>query len=575
MIPQDTIEQIRQAVDIAQVIGEYVRLKKRGKNFIGLCPFHQEKTPSFNVSPDKQIFHCFGCGKGGNVFTFLMEHEKMSFIEAVRLMARKANIPIRETTSDYKRELIERLHYAHQVAVDYYCKRLLEPRYSVVYREYLQKRRGIKPETIEEFKLGFADEAWEGLINHAAGRDIKPQELEQAGLAVFSERKGKHFDRFRQRLMIPIYNLSRQPIAFGGRTMKKGEPAKYVNSPETPLYNKSNILYNLNFAKEHIRDDKAVIVVEGYFDVISLWQVGIKNVVASSGTAFTAQQASLLARFADEVYLFFDADSAGRKAALRSVDSLFDAGLEVKVIVAPKGEDPDSVARREGLDKIQELKENALAYIPFRIQDIDIDRTGIIEREKLVKEMAALASRIGDPTRRSLFIQEAAGQLNVDQEILKTAGASDITPRVEHQSAVVRFSRMELDFLSLLFNTSGPIDYIFEEISPEDLDSRQLSRLYSAMITQYKMDGTLDAGRLIENFQDEESISLLSEIASSEWDEDLIEDELRARVNDFKIRKQKRIRDRLKNDLREAEAADDHERAQEILKEMQQHDLEC
>ena len=236
MIPEETIDQVREATDIAQVIGQYLRLKKRGKNHTGLCPFHTEKTPSFNVNSERQIFHCFGCGKGGNVFTFLMEHEKMTFVEAVHHLAQRANIPIREDRgSDQRREMLERINYANLIAMEYFVSVLRDRKYSSILDDYLIGRRGLTAETIDEFHLGLAGPDWDGFIRYAATKDLSEQELLQAGLVLKSEKKGNYFDRFRHRLMIPIISLSQKPIAFGGRTLKKGEPAKYVNSPETPL----------------------------------------------------------------------------------------------------------------------------------------------------------------------------------------------------------------------------------------------------------------------------------------------------------------------------------------------------
>ena len=275
MIPEATIDQVREATDIAQVIAQFIRLKKRGKNHLGLCPFHTEKTPSFNVNDERQIFHCFGCGKGGNVFTFLMEHEKMTFVEAVKYLAARANITIPEDRQDdFRREKRERLGYANQIAMEYYHHLLKSRKYESILNDYLGERRGIEAETIETFQLGLAGPDWDGFLNYARSKDLTEEELEEAGLVLKSEKKGNYFDRFRTRLMIPIFSLSNKPIAFGGRTLKKGEPAKYVNSPETPLYSKSNVLYGLNMARDAIRDSASAIVVEGYFDVISLWQVG-------------------------------------------------------------------------------------------------------------------------------------------------------------------------------------------------------------------------------------------------------------------------------------------------------------
>lgn len=569
MIPQETIEQIREAADIVQVIGEFLRLKKRGRNYLALCPFHTEKTPSFNVSPDKQIFHCFGCGKGGNLFTFLMEHEKMSFVEAVQYCAKKANITIVEDKqSDYKKDLIDKLNFANLTALEYFQKVLHSNKYKNILEKYLKTTRKIQPEAIEYFQLGLAGEDWDGFIKYAQKKDLTTEILDKAGLILFSEKTKKHFDRFRQRLMIPIMNLSGRPIAFGGRTLKKGEPAKYMNSPETTLYNKSNVLYGLNLAKDFIRDSKAVYIVEGYFDVISLWQIGIKNVVASSGTAFTTQQARLLARFAETAYLFFDSDSAGRAAALRSVDSLYDAGMEVKIIQPIEGEDPDTIAKKYGKEKIEQMQQEAVGFIQFRVVDIDIEQSGIIGKEKLIKEFASIGFKINDPTRRSLFFADAAERLNTNQQIfLQTASTKDETQEVV-SSRQKRHSKIEISLLSLLFSNPTTIESIFEIISADDFDSKQLSRLYSALIQQYKTDSEIDARKMIDNTTDLEFVSLITEVAGMEWEPDQIESEISNFVTLFNSEKRKRQIQMLHTELAQAEADGNQKRADEILVEI-------
>jgi len=574
MIPRETIEQIRLSTDIVQLISEYISLKKRGKNYIALCPFHTEKTPSFNVSSEKQIYHCFGCGKGGNVFTFLMEHEKMSFIEAVRFLAKKANIPIQEEKqSDYRRELLDRLNYANQTALEYFQKTLKQPKYQTVLNDYLKGKRHINNDSIEFFKIGLAGKEWEGLINYAAKKDITIEDLEKAGLVAYSDKSKKFHDLFRQRLMFPIFNLSQKPIAFGGRTLKKGVTSKYINSPETTLYIKSNNLYGLNFTKEEIRNAKTVFVVEGYFDIISLWQIGVKNVVASSGTAFTSSQARFLARFAEEVFLFFDADSAGRKAALRSVDALYDAGLEVKIIVPPEGEDPDSIAHKFGRDKIEQLQENAMGFIAYRVKDFNQQKTGIIDKEKLIKELNIIGSKINDPTRRSLFFSEAANLIGVDINIFQQKTPSTTTSDKYTDSLKKKHNAIEAGFLSLLFNNPGSLDSIFEKISPDDFDSKSLSRLYSAIINQYRTNGVIDARYLIDNVQDSDFVSLVTEIASTEWESDKIEPETHRFVNMIVEEKLKRIRNKLQKELAEAEKAGDQKKADQILQEIKSYGL--
>ncbi|MEW5796950.1 MAG: DNA primase [Candidatus Zixiibacteriota bacterium] len=573
MIPQETIEQVREATDIVQIVGEYVRLKKKGRDMWACCPFHQEKTPSFKVSSDRQLFYCFGCGKGGNVITFLMEHEGMSFADAIRYLAGRGNILIRETRADQRPDEIEHLNYAHELAVEFYHKQLFEKRYSVVLDDYLRDKRGISDQSIEAFRLGLAGENWDAYLRFAGSKGLKPDELVKAGLVLKSEQKGTYFDRFRQRLMIPIFNLSNKPIAFGGRTLKKGEPAKYMNSPETPLYNKSRVLYGLNFSKESIRSLEYVFVVEGYFDFISLYQLGITNVVASSGTSFTPQQARLLARFAQDVYLFFDADSAGRSAALRSVDSLYDAGLEVRVISAPQGEDPDSLARIQGIGKIEELRAAALPFIDYRVKQADLSEAGIIEREKLVKELAALAGRIADPTRRELFQQESAQKLGVNQSVFQMTMTAPPTTSDSRLAAQARFHTHEFELLSLLLEKPGVIDFVFQAVAPEDFDSRLLGRLYAALETQYNQHGDFDVHRLIDNMPDEQVGATVADLASREWPADQIDAQTKLVVQEFIRRRQAEVRKRLKDALRRAEAAGDQQKANDLLAEMKQYGL--
>ena len=573
MIPQETIEQIRQTTDIVQLIGEYLRLKKRGRNHVAVCPFHTEKTPSFSVSEDKQIYHCFGCGKGGNAFTFLMEHERMSFIEAVRFLARKAGITIREESgSDQKRESIERVAYANHLAADYFHEQLYRSQYRHVLNDYLREKRNISDESIKCFKLGLAGQSWDGFLSHAKSKGLSDDDLVAAGLVLRSEAKGTYFDRFRERLMIPIYSLSQKPIAFGGRTLKKGEPTKYMNSPETPLYSKSMVLYGLNFARDWIRKENEVYVVEGYFDLISLWQAGVRNVVASSGTAFTSHQARLLARFAETAYLFFDADSAGRSAAIKSVDHLFDAGLEVMVIDGPSGEDPDTVAQSKGKDGVLDLRESALDFIDFRVKGIDTDASGIIQKEKLVKEFGTVGSKISDPTRRALFMDRAAERLNVKADLFRQARIQGSNPSVDKVRSR-RFDPVEFNFVSLLLNGPGVIDSILQQISPEDIDSKQLARLYNAIITQYRGTGDIDAKRLLDSANDSDFISIITEAASKEWQEGLIDSELVAMAQRLSEKKSRRIVGRLKDELKKAEQSGDQNRAGELLDEIKRYKL--
>lgn len=575
MIPPETIEQVRQANDIAQVLGEFVRLKKKGRNFEALCPFHTEKTPSFKVSVEKQIYHCFGCGKGGNVFSFLMEHEKLTFVEAVRQLAAKANITIREQRSDIQRDSLDRLHFAQVVALEYFQNQIESNKNNKTIIKYLDDKRGISKESIKFFQIGYAPEGWDGLISYAKTKELSASELLKAGLVSHSPEKKRYYDRFRQRLMFPIFNLSNKPIAFGGRALRKGESAKYINSPETQLYTKGNVLYGLNSSRDSVRTAGEVFVVEGYFDVISLWQAGIQNVVASSGTAFTAQQARLLARFAEKVILFFDADSAGQVAALRSVGTLFDAGIDVSVIVPPSGEDPDSLARKFGRERIDELRESALPYIKFRMRRGDTQNTGLIGREKLVKEFRDVGNRISDPTRRALFYQQATEALGVNgSQFLSVTKGKGINGTLIPATAGEAIM-LEKELISLLLSNPGSVDIVLEKVSPEDFDSRQLGRLYAAIVQQYQSRGEINAHQLLTLFADDEPmVSSITNIVSIEWQAEVIEQQTRDRMKEFVSRSQKRIRARLMHQLREAEDEKDQSKAEEIMREIKAHGLQ-
>src|SRR4030067_3032256 len=340
LFPHEFIEEVRSANDIVSLVSEYVSLKKKGRNYFGLCPFHAEKTPSFSVNPEKQIFHCFGCGQGGNIVTFLMSHEKLGFVEAIRFLAKRANIrhPQKETNRQ-EMELNDKLLLVHQLASSYYTSNLENNIKGKMGQDYLGSRK-LSDQTISEFRLGLALDEWDGLHKSANAKGVETPTLLKAGLIIARNDGKGYYDRFKNRLIFPIFNLSGKTVAFAGRILDEKDSPKYMNSPESPIYQKGKLLYGLNFSKEEIREEKFAIVVEGYMDYLSLYQSGIRNLVASCGTAFTSDQARLLARFAEEVVLLFDSDTAGQNAVLRSVDLLYDAGLDVKAGGLPARYEP-------------------------------------------------------------------------------------------------------------------------------------------------------------------------------------------------------------------------------------------
>ena len=518
--PQDLIDRIREASDIVDLISEYVPLKKRGKNYTGLCPFHPEKKPSFSVSPDKQVYYCFGCGQGGNVITFLMAHDKVGFAEAVRTLAKKAGIPLPKKPVDReKQEVFDKLYLANQIASQYFLSCLNHKTIGKRARDYLSKR-GLKSDAIESFGIGYAPPGWEGLMRFAKNKGVDSRIMNSAGLVAESEKKEGFYDRFRDRLIFPIHSLSGRTVGFGGRVLKEEDQPKYLNSPETPIYQKGKLLYGLNLSKEIIRENNSAVVVEGYMDLISLYQAGMKNVVASSGTAFTSDQARLLSRYAEKVFLLFDADSAGRKAALRSVDSLFDSGLEVLVMDLPSGEDPDSFVKKHGVKSIEEQKKHAKSFIDFRVESIGdkFFNLSLSEQEKIVSEFSQTAQNIRDPVRRSLFLTKVAQKLEVDERILlnsikkvKTPSAGEHVPEDRTISGERRF---EMEFLRILMEDDKLLKAGTAQVGASDFDFSEHRQIFEILAKSQKEGGSISPSGLIDRAEDSKVQELISRIAT-------------------------------------------------------------
>ncbi len=366
-ISEDIVEEIRFRADIVQVISEYVHLQRKGKNFVGPCPFHQETNPSFTVTPDKQMFYCFGCNVGGNVFKFIMLQHQVSFPEAVRILGERVGVQVPDGYNPRMREQLRREEKAWKInawARDYFHQVLLQRPEASDAREYLA-RRGITSEVIQDFKLGFALPAWDSLIKFMQGKGVTARELVDVGLAVSGNKRT--YDRFRSRLMFPITDVRGRVAGFGGRVLGDEQP-KYLNTPETDFFNKSEILYGLDRAAQHIRRKGYAIVTEGYMDTIAAHQFGIKNAVASLGTSLTREHGRVLMRYTKEVIIAYDADAAGVSAALRGLDILQELGLRVRVVILPEGKDPDEFLRHRGAGEWERLVAGALPLIEFKLQ---------------------------------------------------------------------------------------------------------------------------------------------------------------------------------------------------------------
>jgi len=420
-IPQEKIEEIREAIDIVEVISQYVTLKKQGKSFIGLCPFHTEKTPSFSVDPVRGFYHCFGCGAGGNVFTFVMKMENVSFPEALRSLAERAGIPLPayERDSEKTRET-EGLYHANQFAAKFFQNCLLNTEGGKKALAYISKRE-FGREIIKDFQIGYAPDQWDGLLKKAKENSIRPEILAKAGLVVKRKDGTGYYDRFRDRIMFPILNPSGRVVGFGGRVIEeKNNSPKYLNSPETLIYQKSRILYGLFQSKTGMRQKDLALLVEGYTDVMRFHESGFNYAVASSGTALTEEQARLLSRYTRNVILVFDGDSAGLSAALRGVDILVGAGLNVSVVPLPAGSDPDSFLRSNGREAMEELLKSAETFIDFRLNQWK--KRGKLktpaERAEAARIILNTVEKIHDPLERNLTIKEVSEKLGVEESFL-------------------------------------------------------------------------------------------------------------------------------------------------------------
>jgi DNA primase len=428
LIPQSKIDEILHAANIEEVVGDYVRLKRRGANLTGLCPFHNEKTPSFSVSPAKGIYKCFGCGKAGNSVNFIMEHDSLGYIEALKSLADRYRIewPQQENINiDQERAIRsekESLQILNNWAADYFEQQLWENEEGKTIGLSYFEERGFRQDTIKKFKLGYSLDAWNHLQENALNSQFNEEVLLKAGLVKKNE-QGKVYDAYRGRVMFTIHSHTGKVIAFAGRQLKKEDKsAKYVNSPETLLYHKSNELYGLFFAKNAIRQSDFVYLVEGYTDVISMHQAGVENVVASSGTSLTENQIKLLKRHTENVTVLYDGDAAGIKASMRGIDMILEQGLNVKVVPFPDGEDPDSYSRKVGSEAftnylVQESKDFILFKVKLLLSDVKHDP---LKKAQVTRDIVESISKIPDGIKRMAFIKECAVLLEMNESLLIT-----------------------------------------------------------------------------------------------------------------------------------------------------------
>ncbi len=510
LIPDAVLDEIRDRTDLVGFIGDYVPLKKSGRSYKGLCPFHTEKTPSFNVSPDRNIFRCFGCGAGGNVFTFLMQMDGMSFLEAVRHLAKRAGVevpaPTPEEASDARRR--ERLLKVTSRAATLYHRQLLEAPEAEGARRYLADR-GLTDAAIKNFELGYAPAGWNFLLKKAQASGVSTDDLEAVGLVIRSERGGGHYDRFRARLIFPITDHRGDVVGFGGRLLDPdATEAKYINTPETALYHKGRLLYGMDKARREAQDCDELLVTEGYLDVITAHQEGLGNIVATMGTALTEQHARLIGRYAKRVTLVFDADQAGLNAARRGADLLLAQGLQVEVLSLPDGHDPDSYIRSSGMEAFEASHRQAKPLVEFLLDELlkGDEADSPARKGRVASELLPFVSRIPNRVERDEAFRQMADALGVREEALRDEFRRQRAEARRHPvkgpgaEPVVQetpWPEEEL-LLRILLQDRAAMEAVSADFIPESLKDGSLRAICRALFEVSEV-GEVDLARIVDH----------------------------------------------------------------------------
>ena len=561
-IPDEVFDEITRANDIVDVISSYISVKRRGSTFIALCPFHPDKNPSLHISQTKQVYHCFSCKAGGNVITFVQEYEKITGMEAVERLAQRAGINLGQYSRrpDLSSE-IAKLFDINQKAARYFYDNLvnLKGDEKKLVKNYLDNR-GLDDDIIRKFGIGYAKDSWHDLMNHFTEDETYTlEELELAGLLIKSEKDGKYHDRFRGRLIFPVFNESGKVVGFGGRILTNDkETAKYINSPETKVYLKSKILYGLNFTKDSIRSKDSVLLVEGYMDVVSLYQAGIKNIVASSGTALTVEQVHLISRYTKNVILLYDADVAGIKAARRGIELILEQGLDLSIVTLPDGEDPDSFVRSKGAEEFEKQIASKKSIITFISSLYKKEgRLGTPEdKTAFIKEIISYIVRIPDKIKISFYIKELAETYRLYEsdmrdelaraykEFKKTQFPKTSVTLPEKKTPArqdkVEHSQAETDLIKIFLSGNyDAINYIADNIYIDYITDKNILNAVEVMLDEWHNENKIDVSKLVSRVEDEEIRKIilnestpLYEITKTDF---LPEDSVLARVEREKV----------------------------------------
>ena len=587
-IPEDKILEIKNAADIVDMISEVVHLKKTGKNFVGLCPFHAEKTPSFSVSPEKQIFYCFGCGAGGNIFSFLMKNDGLAFPEAARSLARRygIDIPSRSLTPEQKKRMGEResLLKINRQAMDFFSQALHRGASGQAAMAYL-KKRGLSSDIIDRFNIGYAPKGWDHLLNFFSKSGVPLARVEKSGLILPKKDGRGYYDRFRDRIVFPIIDINQAVIGFGGRVMDDTLP-KYLNSPETPVYNKSRSLYGLHLSKDKCRKTQSVYIVEGYLDLLTLNQYGIENAVATLGTALTADHVRMLSRYVPRMLLVYDSDEAGIRSALRCIDIFwkehvdFSRGdvfreekADTHILVLPDGHDPDSYLRENGTEPFEKAAGRAPGIVSFLIeQSIDMHGLSTEGKIRVVTDLKRPLAAINDNVARSLYIKQLAEQIGIEENIILEKvreGSSEKekkNTRRPKDNADQIGSRLEQQILAMMLQFPAILPEIKKYNVIEFIENHHLQSI-AKTILEHQLSSVEQISELLSRIDNPEQQRLISALAMVEesWDES----GCMTLIIQF-IKKGQRRRDRqILDQIKAAEKENDQETLDRLLRKKQ------
>ena len=556
-IPQETIDSVRSSADIVDIVSQEVDLRLRGANYFGLCPFHDEKTPSFSVAPAKQIYHCFGCGNGGNVFSFLMEYQKVTFPEAVIILAERYNIPIEYEQGQESSAIFSSLYELHEKAAKLYTNNLYSSQGEQALKYLLE--RNLTKDILKQFRIGFSIDNWNQLNSHLNANELSKDEINKSGL--FSHTDKGIFDRFRSRIMFPVFHPSGKIIAFGGRIFKSDDAAKYLNSPETPLYKKSSVFYGIQATRDAIRKAGYTILVEGYMDFLQFYQVGIHPVLAMSGTAFTQRHGWELSKITRKVILIYDGDDAGGSAAVRAGFVLLKAGIETNVVRPPDGLDPDDWIRQNGREEIKTSIGNAQDFLDFHLEYFQALNLKGSERRDYIYNITREIKEIRDNIFRDELIRVLAERLKVNEsdlvKIMKEQRSRTQTNNKDQisRSLLTEFTSKEkkaqIELLQLLVNKDESIRSMVKTKVNIDMFTHPLLQKLARQLLKGKM--IVDTAAIIEYFSDKLEREIVTEILYQEHDTSLTEQIVNDCLKTLKSGPIKRRIDELRITIREKE----------------------